>query len=259
MKNLTSKKWFYPVVYLLLFLISMVPLYTEKPYDPRDTQQVIMSVLKVSLQPYLGMALLIKVLFLLLVIYIAIKAQDAERIMPAFVGVDYLLISVAQNAALTEEYGYAILTGNMLIGMLLGVTWLWVAWRRKMVVSYQDIPSRRWLLLPLALLVFWAPYKALEAGVVPDFNPRLLLTSPDFGLTFCLSTPVFLFFFILFYPKVNDFAFRITAFCGLLYGLYNLTHWFTPGMAWMGFLHLPLLILSLVALFMPWLTRKSLL
>jgi hypothetical protein len=40
---------------------------------------------------------------------------------------------------------------------------------------------------------------------------------------FCLTTPVFLFLLVLFYPKVNAFAYRITAFNGLLYGLFNMT------------------------------------
>jgi hypothetical protein len=76
----------------------------------------------------------------------------------------------------------------------------------------------------------------------------LLLTSPDYGLTFCLTTPVFLFLLVLFYPRVNTFAYRITAFNGLLYGLVNLTHFFTPERSWMGVLHLPLLVISIYAL-----------
>ncbi|HVP20926.1 MAG TPA: hypothetical protein VMS73_03595 [Anaerolineaceae bacterium] len=37
-------------------------------------------------------------------------------------------------------------------------------------------------------------------------------------------TPLFFFLLILVYPKVDSFAFRVTAFNGLLYGLFNLTH-----------------------------------
>jgi hypothetical protein len=76
----------------------------------------------------------------------------------------------------------------------------------------------------------------------------LLLTSPDYGLAYCFVTPVFLFLLILFYPQVDPFAFRVTAFNGLIYGLLNLTHWFNPDRLWMGVLHIPLLVLPLVAL-----------
>jgi hypothetical protein len=100
-------------------------------------------------------------------------------------------------------------------------------------------------------LALWAPYSEGSAGVVPDFNPLLLLTSPDYGLTFCFTTPMFLFWLIQAYPRVNPVAYRITAFNGLLYGLLNMMHWFNPELRWMGFLHLPLLITSAYALVWP--------
>jgi hypothetical protein len=62
---------------------------------------------------------------------------------------------------------------------------------------------------------------------------------------------------ILFYPQVNMLAYRITAFNGLVYGLFNLTHWFTPELRWMGFLHLPLLIISTYALILPRMHKKQ--
>jgi hypothetical protein len=110
-------------------------------------------------------------------------------------------------------------------------------------------------LLPLALLVFWSPIAVEGDKVVPDFDPILLLTSPDYGLAYCFVTPVFLFLLILFYPRVDVLTLRVTAFNGLLYGLFNLTHWFNPDMVWMGVLHIPLLIIPLVALFLPLLER----
>jgi len=98
----------------------------------------------------------------------------------------------------------------------------------------------------------------MNNGVIqPNFDPVLLLTSPDYGLTFCFTTPVFLLGLILIYPNVNQFAFRITAFSGLLYGLFNLTHWFNPDTQWMGFLHLPLLIISIYALILPRINKKG--
>jgi ribosomal protein S12 methylthiotransferase len=52
------------------------------------------------------------------------------------------------------------------------------------------------------------------------------------------------------YPHVDEFAFRVTAFNGLLYGLFNLSHWSDPDRIWMGVMHLPLLVTSLTALLM---------
>ncbi len=41
------------------------------------------------------------------------------------------------------------------------------------------------------------------------------------------------------------------------YGLFNLTHWFNPDMVWMGVMHIPLLVVPLVALLMPVLERDT--
>jgi len=89
------------------------------------------------------------------------------------------------------------------------------------------------------------------------FVPLLLLTSPDYGLTFCFTTPVFLYLLILFYSKVNLFAYRIKSFNGLLYALFNLTNWLNPSSRWMGVLHIPLLMLSTYALIQSKLPKYS--
>ena len=47
-------------------------------------------------------------------------------------------------------------------------------------------------------------------------------------------------------------ALHITAFNGLLYGLFNLSHWSNPNTLWMGVMHLPLLVLSIVAVVLAW-------
>lgn len=56
---------------------------------------------------------------------------------------------------------------------------------------------------------------------------------------------------------MDPFAFRVTAFNALIYGLLNLIHWFNPDMVWMGVLHIPLLVMPLVALLMTLLERGT--
>jgi hypothetical protein len=250
-KNLTSRKWFYLVVYGMLIVVSMLPPLTHIPYDPRNTQDVVMSILMVSITPYQAWGWVFHVATLTVVALVVFRPQVAGRIMAVYFGVNYLLIAALQTNALTEKYGFAVQTGALIATTLLGMLWLWVAWRDKLQASFKDIPPWRWGLLPLPLLVFWSPIGLEGNKVVPNFDPLLLLTSPDYGLTYCFMTPVFLFLLILFYPNVDKFAFRVTAFNALLYGLFNLTHWFNPDMVWMGVMHIPLLVIPLVALFMP--------
>jgi hypothetical protein len=259
-QNLTSRKGFYPVVYGLLIVIAMLPPIAQVAYDPRNTQDVIMNILMVSILPYRSWGWVFHVATLALIALTVFRPQLAGRAMAAYFGVNYILIAALQTNAVTETYGFAVQTGALVATALLGVLWLWVAWRDKLHASFKGVPSWRWILLPLALLVFWSPIGMEGNKVVPNFNPLLLLTTPDYGLAYCFCTPVFLFLLILFYPKVDSFAFRVTSFNGLLYGLFNLTHWFNPDRVWMGALHIPLLIIPLAALLMPVLepnTRQS--
>jgi hypothetical protein len=256
-KDLASRKWFYPVIYGMLVVVSMLPPITQVPYDPRNTQDVVMSILMVSITPYQAWGWMFHVATLAILALAIYRPQVAGRVMAAYFGVNYLLIAVLQTNAVTEEYGFAVQTGALVATALLGMLWLWVAWRDKLQASFKHIPTWRWALLPLALLVFWSPIGLEGSKVVPNFNPLLLLTSPDYGLAYCFVTPVFLFLLILFYPRVDIFVFRVTAFNGLLYGLLNLAHWFNPDRVWMGVMHIPLLIVPLVALLMPMLESKT--
>ena len=251
-----GRKWLYPVIYLLFVLISAMPPYAELPYAPQDSQDVIINLLMVSVHPYEHLAPLFHLATLLIVVLIARFPEKMGRVLAAYMGLNYLVIAVLPTMATTEKYGYVIHWGALVASALLGVTWIVVAVRSELHTSFENVPPLRYLLLPLALLAFWSPYRAIGAGVRPDFDPLLLLASPDYGLTFCLTTPVFVFLLIAFYPKVSPFAYRITAFNGLLYGLFNMTHFFEPELRWMGVLHLPLLVIALYALMLPGMMRR---
>lgn len=248
MKTLTGRKWFYPLVYFLLVVIAMLPSYTTIPYDPRNTQDVILNILMISTLPYAAWGWVFHVATSGVIALVFFRPQIAGRVMAAYFGVNYLIIAAVQTHAETVKYGFALQTGALVGGLLLGLLWLWVAWKDKLQISFKNVPTWCWTLLPFALLVFWSPIAIEGSKVVPNFNPLLLLTSPDYGLAYCFVTPLFLFLLILAYPNVDRFAFRVTAFNGLLYGLFNLSHWFNPDLVMMGVMHIPLLVIPLAAL-----------
>jgi hypothetical protein len=249
------RKWLFPLACVGLIAVSMLPLYTEIPYDPRNTQEVISSILMVSLRPYQDWGWVFHLATFLLILLILWKPVQAGRLLAGYIAVNYLIIAAIQPHAITEKYGFALQTGAMLGTTVIALTWLVVAAKNSLTLSLRQVPQWCYFLLPLALLVFWSPIRIEQGVISANFDPRLLLTSVDYGLTYCFVTPVFLFLLILFSTDYHSFAFRITAFSALLYGLLNLTHWFNPDTTWMGVMHLPLLILSLVALFLPRLER----
>ncbi len=250
-----QRRWLYPVIYLVLFIISMLPLFTQKPYLPQNTQDVIISLLRVAVTPYAVFAPLFHVATLLIVALIYFKPGKLGRLVAGYMGLNYLIIAAVQSMGRTDEYGFVVHTGGLIAYLILGITWLVVAAKNDLSPSFKRLNLPEYGLLLLAVLAFWGPYMTVRTTVQPSFDPLLLLTSPDYGMSFCLTTPVFLLGLILFYPSVNRFAYRITAFNGLIYGLFNMTHWFNPDTRWMGFLHLPLLILSIYALALPRFTK----
>lgn len=247
------KKWGLTAVFLLFTLISFLPLYTQQPYAPEDTQDVIVSLLQVSIASYKQFAPFFHIATLLIVMLIALFAEKMGRILAAYMGLNYLVIAFVQSIGTTQEYGFVIHTGALLASILLGVVWLVVAAGNNLKPSFKNTPLSRYLLLPLAVLAFWGPY---NQALQPDFSPVLLFTSPDYGLAFCFTTPVFLFLLIVCHPQVDNFAFKITAFNGLLYGLFNLAHFLNPELRWMGVLHLPLLIISFSALWLVYASNR---
>jgi hypothetical protein len=253
--HIKRPQWFYPLVYAALFIISMVPLYAEKPYLPQETQEVIISLLMIAAAPYAAYAPLFHIATLLIAGFVFFRPGKLGRLVAGYMGLNYLVIALTETMGHTQRYGFVVHTGGLIADVLLGATWLGVALKNDLRASFRKLSRFEYALGLLALLAFWAPYTMVNTVVQPRFDPLLLLTSPDYGMTFCLTTPVFIFGLILFYPSVNAFAYRITAFSGFIYGLFNLTHWFSDERRWMGVLHLPLLILSLYALLLPRLSK----
>jgi hypothetical protein len=250
-------KWKYTLAYGLIFLVNLLPLITQKPYQPQDTQDVIINLLMVSIAPYQAYGPVFHIATLLIAFAILWKPGRFGRLLAGYIGVNYIIIALAQTMGQTQKYGFVIHLSALVTMLLLGITWLVVALRNEIQPTFKKPTVLEYGLILLALLAYWGPYTVINGTIRPDFNPLLLLTSPDYGLAFCFTTPVFLLGLILIYPNVNQFAYRITAFSGFLYGLFNLTHWFNPDTRWMGFLHLPLLIIALYALILPKLNRQS--
>jgi len=246
--KLSQKRLFYPLIFALFLIISFLPPITQQPYSPENTQQVIIELLKVAIKPYEVFGILFHIATIILAGWIMFDSTASGRLLFIFIGVNFIIIALVQSFGTTETYGDVIHTGGLVAFTLLGILWTWAGVKGGTEPLLANIQLHHMFFLPFAVLSFWAPYQVKANVVLPDFNPALLLTSPDYGLTFCFTAPVFLYLLFILFPKVNIPVYRITAFNGLLYALFNIAHWFNPDTRWMGVLHLPLLMLSTAAL-----------
>lgn len=248
-----SKKWSYPLLYVLLFFLNTVfPPYASKGYSWEETGQVVYSLLRVSLKPYEHLAPIFHIATLILLVLIWKRGKRASRIFSAYVGANYIFIALGQGIGTTEKYGLVILTGGVVSYIFIALLWFWESFNPKTDTTFKRLPLIRYWIVPLALLAFWFPIKSVPSkGVVPDFNPLFLLTSYSYGLSFCMTTPVILCLLTLFYPNINKPLLKMNSFVGIIYGFWNMLSLLDPQTRWSGILHFPLLLISIYAFALP--------
>ena len=134
-----QRKWLYPVLYAAFFIISMLPLYTEKPYAPQETQDVIINLLMVVTTPYKAYAPIFHVLTLLMITLIAWQPAKMGRVWAGYMGLNYLMIALVQTMGTTAQYGFVLHTGGMVMYGVLGLVWLVVAFRNELQTSFRSI------------------------------------------------------------------------------------------------------------------------
>lgn len=241
---ITYKWWFFCLVCMLFLL----PAYSWQHYDAMQTPELITEVLSNSLvYTFPGLFPLFKILPILLLVGLILFGDRVTRIINIYVAITLSIFAIFQNMAFTEVYGFAVITGNVVVYLLVASLWWWESMFKQNDFSPHRRSLWRYWVVPLAILAFWFPVNTETMS--PDFNLWLLLTN-EAGLAGCMMIPVYLTVLTLFYPKVNLAVMRITAFAGLITALFNSLQWFIfqPQACYMGFLHLPLLLISGYAL-----------
>jgi len=250
----SNKAWFW--VSLFIIITFFFPQITSKRVVlGQETGEVIFRVLYANSNRYVEAAALAHILAVVLIVLLIRYGNKVRFLFDIFIAGDYVIIAFLQNIATVEGYGFSIITSNVAIFLMLGIMWMNESFNPQNDFTFRKLPLWRYWPIPVAFLAFWFP--AGPSGEI-DFNPIYLLTS-DFGVAFCLTTPVVLAILTLIYPLVNRKAFVATCSAGLLYGIYNLQLplFFEPKTWWVsGVLHIPLFSISLYGLLLPRILRK---
>jgi hypothetical protein len=240
------KKWWFYIIILLLFFI--IPTYTQKTASYQESQNVIKEVLTNPLiYSFTPLSWISKAVFMLLVLLLILQGRRMPRPFAAVIAVFYTGIAIFQNTAETSTYGLVILSGNVLLMLLVAVSWIAEATDPKSDYAPVKVPLWKWWVLPLAALAFWFPVDA--SGTTPQFTVANLVSNGSM-LTFCMMTPVVLAILTMFYPHVSLATMRVTSYVGIMFGVTNEVEWFilNPSMWWMGIMHVPLITISFYAL-----------
>ena len=243
-ESATRKWWFF----LIVLLMQLLPTFTTVPISPEDAGWVVGAVLSEAIVYDVAFLFpVFKLLAILMIASVVTMKNRVSRYFSVYVGVFYGLAAVLQSVAFTEEFGFAVLTVNLVMFFLVAISWFWEVIAQKNDLGAPQLEYSRTWVIPLAILAFWYPIN-LDT-MMPDFNPILLLTSMA-GLAFCLMTPVFLSVLIIFYPTINIATMRITSIVGIVISFYNILVnfiMFPELLFWNGILHIPLIVISVYA------------
>lgn len=245
------------LILVVLFICSMfLPIFAASPFSQQDSSLVIKEVLMKTSVEYLWLSPIVHVFALVLLVALYLYGSRVGRVADGFFAVLFLFIAFSNHIAVTDTYGLAVVTGNLVPILIVGLFWVWEVYRPKNNYVFERLPAWRYWVFPFAFLAFWSP---INAQLSPDFNPLLLLNS-SFGVMYCPTTPVIIALLTLIYPKVNTYVLRTTSFVGLIIGLFNAMSYFTmPGYTlWNLFLHTPLIFISMYGLLIPILVKTNL-
>jgi hypothetical protein len=252
--ELITRKWWFLVLFILIG--TMTPPIVTKGFDPSKIGEIIPYILGHALIKHCSpLYPVFKIIPIILVFALILFGNRMGRIFSLYGGITYLLFAFLQGIAITDRYGFGIVTGNFILMILVAIFWFWEASVGKNNFTPQKLPIIRYWVVPLAFLAFWYPVN-LES-MKPDFNLAYLFTNPA-GLGFCTMTPVYLGILTLYYPKVNIATLRVTSLLGIIIGFWNIVVNFLikPDILWWnGVLHLPLVFISIYALILSF--RKT--
>jgi hypothetical protein len=240
-----TKKWWFLLLVLVLFFL---PSYSSQAFDPDEIPRLIIAVMSNSLiYAYPVLYPVFKIIPILLVVGIILFGDRVTRLFDIYVAVSMTLFAALQNTAITARYGFAAITGNVVVYLLVALFWWWESIVKVNDFSPQKRPLWKYWVVPVAFLAFWFPINTQT--IAPDLNPLNIFLN-EAGLTMCMMIPVYLAVLTLFYPQVNMATMRVTSFAGLITSFFNILQWFifNPQAWWMGVLHLPLLSISAYAL-----------
>ena len=235
-----STKWWFFVI--LLSAQSVLLPIVSRNFDPKNIQQMVYTTLSHAPQGHLGgLNILFQSLSLLMFVLLFVFKNKVRTLFNGYVAFSYFAFAFIQNLAVTERYGFSIVTVNLV--MFLFVAYVWIRETLNPENNY-DFSNLRWKytwMIVLALFAYLCPFTSQGTF---DWNP-LHFFYKNSVTAFCLTTPAFLTILTLNLPKINIVTYRITAIIGTIMGIYNMFNFLNPHSVYVGIMHIPLLTISL--------------
>lgn len=234
-------------IVLIIVMQFILPPIATRGFQCEDFGTIIISTLSHAfiLDMY-SYAWAFQILAICMLLLLALRREKVSRWFMLYAGCCYVLYTINQNVALTEEYGLSIVSINVVMMLLVAFMWFRGALFGNSRFTFSNLNWKTAWTIPVAFFCLWWPMDMTQ-GATPDCNLIHLFTGGS-AMAFCPMTPVFLTLLILSKRDIDVALLRVTAFIGFVIGCYNMANFATDAGLYLGLYHLPLIGMSLYAL-----------
>jgi hypothetical protein len=153
LETISTKRQFF--VGLLLAQFVLLP-FASRNFDLRDIGRIVSVTLSNAPQVHLGgFNSLFQSLSLLMFILLFVSKDRMKSLFNAYVAVSYLAFAFIQNIALTEQYGFSVVTVNLVMFLLVAYVWIAEVFTPK---NSFDFSNFRWKYVWMMILSFFNPH-----------------------------------------------------------------------------------------------------
>ncbi len=244
-----SRKWWFRVLIFGLFLL--IPPYSQLAAPNSTSIDIITRTLADPLAHAIPWLLPVaKVLLVLfgIILPLVVPQQLSGRVLLGYYAAIIVLISIFQNTARTDLFGFTWLIGNTVVQLIVVACCLADLFRNRTILDHASFRRERlWLVIPILLALLMPYITDSNSQVVPSLRSIFV---NEAGVTYCMVTPIIIGLLLLFPAGVYKPTLSIVSFVALLFAIVNMLVWFVLDQAnwWMGVLHLPLLITGVYGL-----------
>lgn len=120
--ELITRRWWFLVLFILIGTVT--PLIVTRGFDPAKIGEIIWYILTNALIGYwYPVYPVFKIIPIILVFALILFGNRIGRIFSLYGGITYLLFAFLQSIAITDKYGFGIVTGNFILMILIAIFW----------------------------------------------------------------------------------------------------------------------------------------
>ena len=149
------KKWTKTLLILAVFFIcSFLPVFAALPFSQQDSSLVIKEVLMKTSVAYLWLSPSVHVVTVVLLVAMYLYGSRVGRIVDGFFAILFLSIAFSNHIAVTDTYGLAVVTGNLVPVLIVGLFWVWEVYKPQNNYVFERLPAWRYWVFAFCFLGF---------------------------------------------------------------------------------------------------------